>query len=102
MVMMVASRGLSAVARRQLIEWCRANGLPVSRVAGPYLVDTSAGTISVHRFVVGDAEPAADFPELARDSTGALLTEVTTMPLQVVPHHALITDAEHRSQAAAA
>ena len=102
MVMMVAIRRLSVVARRRLIEWCQDNDLVLPHVAGPFLVDANAGTITVHRYVVGDAAPAADFPELARDANGTLIVEVTSVPLQSLPPHNLVSDANFESQAPAA
>ena len=85
MVIMVSARGLSAAERRRLSEWYRANDVddaPLTAV--PYVVDAEAGTITVHRYVLSDDNPAADFPELARDANGSLVTERIAVPLPII------------------
>ncbi len=82
MVIKVSARGLSATERRRLSDWYRANNVDDAPLAAaPYVVDARAGTITVHRYVLSDDNPAADFPELARDANGDLVTEPITVPL---------------------
>jgi len=85
MVIMVSARALSAADRRRLSEWCRANDVDDAPLAAaPYVVDADAGTVTVHRYVLSDDNPAADFPELARDVNGDLVTERMTVPLSII------------------
>lgn len=85
MVIMVSARALGAAERRRLSEWSRANSVDDGPlVAAPYAVDADAGTVLVHRYVLSDDNPAADFPELARDANGDLITERMTVPLTII------------------
>jgi len=85
MVIMISARGLGAAGRQRLSEWYRANGVDdAAPLAGPYVVDEAAGTITIHRHVLSDDNPAADFPEVARDENGSLITELITVPLAII------------------
>ena len=83
MGIMVSAGRLGAAGRQRLSEWCRAHDVADAPLAGPYVVDDGAGTITVHRYVLSD-NPAADFPELVRDGDGSLITELITVPLRTI------------------
>jgi len=85
MVIMVSARALGAAERRRLSEWYRANDVDdAPLVAAPCVVDADAGTVTVHRYVLSNDNPAADFPERARDANGELVTERITVPLTII------------------
>ena len=67
--------------RRDLWNWCYANGVVASEVADAIVVDTERGTLSVEQWLPVSQPGDPDFPELHRDENNRPLSQTRVRPL---------------------
>lgn len=70
-----------AERRRELWNWCYANGFIATEITDPIVVDTDRGIVTVYRLLTVSQPGDPDFPELLRDECNRPLTETLELPM---------------------